>query len=154
VLIIKSNEVPAYRTLSLEYEESLPPDLRHADIDVVPELVLVAYNDGAACGCVGLTMHDDATALMRHLYVPPAFRGLGVARALIDAFIEAARERGCMSILLDTDREQLAPAYALYRSYGFEECEAYGTVDYATPTFMRLAIASAKCRGAEPEKRT
>lgn len=119
----------------------LPHDLRHSDIDFSPDVALVARDDGMACGCVALSQLDPATAIMKRLYVVPAYRGRGVARALLAAFETAARERDCSRIVLDTDRERLAAAYALYRSLGFEECEPYGPVDFATPTFMERRLS-------------
>ena len=47
-----------------------------------------------------------------------AGRGSGLGRALVQAAIERARERGCRRIELDVD-EANAPALALYRSLGF-----------------------------------
>jgi putative acetyltransferase len=73
--------------------------------------------------------------------VQPAFRQHGVARALIDDLVAAARDRGYVRIVLDTDREQLAAAYRFYTTYGFKECAPYvEAVGYACPTFMELPL--------------
>lgn len=74
------------------------------------------------------------------MFVQTAYRGRGLARALMEALIEAARGSGFTRIVLDTDREQLNAAYQLYRSLGFTDCEPYGEVDYETPTFMELRL--------------
>ncbi|HVA27633.1 MAG TPA: GNAT family N-acetyltransferase [Candidatus Baltobacteraceae bacterium] len=141
MLTLRTDDLPAFQMLALAYEEELPVELRHADVDFVPDAALVALHDGTPCGCVALSTHDATTAVMKRLYVLPAYRKLGVARMLVDTLIDIARERGFARIVLDTDREQLAPAYRLYRSCGFVECAPYGPVDYATPTFMELALS-------------
>jgi ribosomal protein S18 acetylase RimI-like enzyme len=47
-------------------------------------------------------------------------RGRGLGRALVEAVIAWARERGAAAIRLDvTDTERARPAAALYRSLGF-----------------------------------
>lgn len=135
----RREEQAAFRELALEYEAALPPELRHSDVDFAPELALLAWFDGTPCGCVAMSKLERA-AVMKRLYVRPAQRGHGIARALLETFVDLARERGYARIVLDTDREQLAPAFALYRSFGFEECAPYGPVDYATPTFMQLTL--------------
>ena len=55
---------------------------------------------------------------LEDLYVTDEARRRGVGRALIEAALEAARERGCRRIELDVDEVNEA-ALALYRSCGF-----------------------------------
>jgi GNAT superfamily N-acetyltransferase len=101
----------------------------------------MASLDGQACGCVALDERDAATGVVKRLYVKPSFRGHGVARALMDDLLAAARERGYTRVILDTNREQLEAAYKLYLSMGFTEYEACEEgVDYACPTFMELKL--------------
>jgi putative acetyltransferase len=136
--------------LATEYEQSLSPDLRHADFASelaawqahysAPNAAFVATVDGAVAGCVALCELDGSTGLVKKMYVRPGYRKHGVARSLMAKVIEQARFRHYAQLVLDTDRERLSAAYALYRSIGFEECEPYGTVDYTCPTFMRLQL--------------
>ncbi len=101
----------------------------------------MASVDGEPCGCLALDERDASTGIVKRLYVKPSFRGHGVARALMDDLIAAARERGYTRVILDTNREELAPAYKLYLSMGFTEYEACNDdVDYACPTFMELHL--------------
>jgi GNAT superfamily N-acetyltransferase len=136
----RPEEIDAFRELALEYEALLPPPLRHSDVDFVPESVLVSWSAGIPSGCVALSRLDAETAIMKRLFVRPVYRGHGIARALVATFVDLARQQGSLRVVLDTDREQLAAAYALYHSIGFEECAPYGPVDYATPTFMQLRL--------------
>lgn len=133
----------------IEYEEKLPADLRHG---VVPDLGSVrhAYGDPNAAflatderdavGCVAVTRLDGSTALVLRLFVRPQARGSGAGRKLVDAALAFLRDRGYARVVLDTDKARLSTAYNLYRSLGFTECEPYGPVDYASPTYMELDL--------------
>jgi GNAT superfamily N-acetyltransferase len=141
VLAAESTEQFAqFRDLVAEYEASLPPDLRHFGVLASPIGAFIAVVDTRPCGCVAMTERGPSTAVMERLYVQPAYRGHGAARALIAALIARARERGYTRVALDTDRRRLATAYQLYRSLGFVECAPYGEVTYACPTFMELPL--------------
>ena len=140
-----------FRTLATEYEASLPDDLRHADFaaeyaDVAthygpPHAAFVAEADGKSAGCVALTVQvAERAGVVKKMYVVPAYRKRGIARALLGALIAYARERGLDRLVLDTARERMQAAYALYLALGFRECEPYGEVDYGFATFMELRI--------------
>ena len=140
----------AFGALVTEYEAALPPELRHAELERElaqlpllygpPHAALIANLDGVPAGCIALSRFDDATSVIKRLYVAPQFRKHGIARQLVSACIDAARSRGDARVVLDTHRAQLPAAYALYRSMGFVDCEAYGSVEYACPTFMELIL--------------
>ena len=139
-LEITRNTPPAFYELIAEYEASLSPELRHAKLE--PFIVgFMASLDGEPCGCLALDERDATTGIVKRLYVKPSFRGHGIARALMDDLLAAARKRGYTRVILDTNREQLAAAYKLYLSMGFTEyaggCEG---VEYACPTFMELQL--------------
>lgn len=55
---------------------------------------------------------------LEDLFVDEAARGSGLGRALVEATLERARERGCRRVELDVNSEN-PPALALYRSLGF-----------------------------------
>ena len=87
-------------------------------------VVLIAEYDGAAVGFVQLyplfsSVRLGRTWLLNDLYVAPIARGLGAARALLDAACAFARERGALGLELETGQDNLA-AQALYRSAGWE----------------------------------
>lgn len=140
----------AFGELVAEYEAALPENLRLPDLDRElndlpqrygpPHAAFIAWVGGAAAACVGLARIDEGTALLKRLYVAPRFRKHGIARQLVSVCIAEARGRGNTRIVLDTNREQLPAAYALYESMGFAECEPYGCVDYACPTYMELTL--------------
>jgi GNAT superfamily N-acetyltransferase len=135
--------------LFVEYEADLPPELRHGVVPAMPGLratytgksaAFMALSEGEAMGCVAVRELGPDTALLLRLFVRPARRGLGAARLLTKAAIAHARESGCRRIVLDTNREQLEPAYRLYQSLGFVECEPFAEVAYEFPTFMELLL--------------
>ena len=59
---------------------------------------------------------DDC--VIEDVYVRERARGAGLGRALVEAALERARERGCRRVDLDVDHDN-APARALYESLGF-----------------------------------
>lgn len=65
---------------------------------------------------------DAPGAYLEELYVAPAVRGRGIGRALLEAAMDAARERGADHIDLNTGETDTA-ARALYESAGFTNRE-------------------------------
>jgi len=61
---------------------------------------------------------------MKRLYVRKAFRGFGLGRQLAEAALDAAREGGYASVLLDT-LDEMESARALYNELGFAEIPPY-----------------------------
>jgi GNAT superfamily N-acetyltransferase len=155
VLIERVQTPDAFRVLYellIEYERDLPADLRHGAEPSLEEVgqtytgqnaAFLASVDDAYAGCVAVRVADPQTAVLQRLYVRPAQRGHGAARALTTAAIAFARDAGCNRIVLDTEAERLSAAYKLYCSMGFRECAAYGAVDYRCPTFMELPLREA-----------
>lgn len=87
--------------------------------------VLVARRDGAMAGFVQLypmysSVRMARTWILNDLYVDAATRRKGVARALLDAAADFAREDGAAGIALETTVDN-ATARALYRSAGWQE---------------------------------
>jgi ribosomal protein S18 acetylase RimI-like enzyme len=61
-------------------------------------------------------------AYLEELYVAPDLRGRGIGRALLDAAMDEARERGATHIDLGTSEDDIA-ARGLYESSGFTNRE-------------------------------
>ncbi len=81
--------------------------------------------DGRAAGCVGLRPLVPGEAEIKRLYIVPRHRGLGLGRRLMDTALARAREAGFATVRLDTMRDKMDAAEALYRSQGFTETPAY-----------------------------
>lgn len=86
--------------------------------------LFLACRDGRPIGCVALRRFDANSGELKRLYVQPDHRGHGVARALGDAAIEAARVIGYRRVVLDT-LDRMTAARTLYAAAGFHEIPAY-----------------------------
>lgn len=96
---------------------------------------LVARLDGQAIGCVALVDLGDYGEVKR-LFVDPASRGTGAARALMARLETTARAAGHTEIMLETG-EKLAAAVALYRALGFTRRGPFGDYeDHPASLFM------------------
>jgi ribosomal protein S18 acetylase RimI-like enzyme len=65
---------------------------------------------------------DSLDAYLEELYVAPERRGQGIGRALMDAAMDSARERGAAHFDLTTSTDDTA-AIGLYESLGFTNRE-------------------------------
>ena len=81
---------------------------------------------------------------VKSMHVIDAARGTGTARALVDALIAAARERGARRISLETGSQPaFEPARRLYARAGFRECGAFGDyVEVPESAFMTLDLGA------------
>ena len=97
-----------------------------APTDFVPPLgaFLVAYAGDELVGCAGWRAHGTDAELKR-MFTTPAARGRGVARKVLTAIEESARERGCKRVILETGDKQ-PEAIALYTKCGYERIEDFG----------------------------
>jgi putative acetyltransferase len=112
------------------YQKPLYPAESHHGIDIAallqPEVVFAVARDDcrAAIGCGAIVLTPEYGEVKR-MYVPPAQRGRGIARALLQ-FLEAqASESGCRRFALETGIHQ-PEALALYARMGYQRCEAFG----------------------------
>ena len=131
--------VPTLRELFKEYAASLSIDLCFQNFeDELANLpseyapprgaLLLALVDGTPAGCCALRPLDNAdyanAAEMKRLFVRKAFRGFGLGRQLAEATLDAARQGGYASVLLDT-LDDMEAARALYNDLGFSEVPPY-----------------------------
>jgi putative acetyltransferase len=86
--------------------------------------LLLAYLDGKPAGCVALRDLGDGICEMKRMFVPEAFRGRGVGRALSERIIAAGKEAGYRAMRLDTSRRQ-SEAMRLYEQAGFRRIPPY-----------------------------
>ncbi len=100
----------------------------HAHYGPPQGCVLLALQGEEAVGAICLRRLDDEACEMKRLYVPEPQRGKGVARALVNAFIDAARERNYRVMRLDTGFF-MTEALGLYERFGFRRIEAYHTAE-------------------------
>jgi DNA-binding MarR family transcriptional regulator/GNAT superfamily N-acetyltransferase len=117
----------------------------------------VAYDEGGAgrpVGCGALRRLEPGVGEIRHVWVHPDARRLGLARRLLDALEREALRRDWPVVRLDT-HAVLSEAQAMYRACGYTEIPAYVDHVYAahwfekrlTPTDFRKCAASAEHAG-------
>ena len=87
-------------------------------------IFLVARVDGAAVGC-GALRPMAGYAEVKRMYVRPAFRGQGIAQALLAALEAEARGRSAPMVRLETGAASAA-ALALYARAGYTRIPPFG----------------------------
>lgn len=85
---------------------------------------LLAWCDRLPVGCVSLKPLEPGVAEVKRLWVDPAARGLGLARRLMRAVEDAARDLGYRSLKLDTNAA-LTEALTLYERSGWAPTAPY-----------------------------
>ncbi len=86
---------------------------------------LVASDEtGRLLGCAGWRTHGRDAELKR-MFTIEAARGRGVARQVLAAIEDSARERGYERVILETGDKQ-PEAIALYEKCGYERIEDFG----------------------------
>ncbi len=91
---------------------------------------LVGYEGADAVAGGGLRRLDDGVAEIKRMFVRPEARSRGVARALLEALEQTARELGYERVRLDTGPRQ-HHGLALYRSAGYVDVPAYNDNPFA-----------------------
>jgi PhnO protein len=90
---------------------------------------LVAIDNGAVAGFCSLHFrtrlnHTTPQAWIPDLYVDPATRGRGAAKALLNEVERLARERGCYELALES-RYDRSEAHLLYSAAGMQDAGRY-----------------------------
>ena len=121
-------------------------ELASLPADYVPPLGglwIARAADGAAAGCVALRPLAPGVAELKRLYVRPAFRGSGLARALAGTALDAARSAGHAEVKLDT-LPSMHAAQRLYETLGFRDAAAYNDNPVGGVRFMALRLREAE----------
>ena len=147
-------DLDAVRCIFLAYAQSLSVDLGFQDFeaelqslpgDYAPPrgALLLARVDGQVAGCCALRPLDNVdyanASEMKRLFVPPAFRRLGLGRLLAEAILDAARLADYSCVLLDTLSE-METARALYEDLGFAEVPPYYHNPHAGAHYLKVDL--------------
>jgi GNAT superfamily N-acetyltransferase len=102
--------------------------------------IWIACVDSAPAGCVMLRPMPQIplAAEVKRLYVRPAFRGMRLAHALMQAAEDYARSEGHGWLYLDT-KDDLHAAIRFYLSIGYQPCPRYNDNPQAT-IFLRKQL--------------
>jgi DNA-binding MarR family transcriptional regulator/GNAT superfamily N-acetyltransferase len=133
---------PAARTCLAAYADELrdrfPEGFAATDlIDPAHAAVfLLARESGTPVGCVAVRRLDTRTGELRHLWVHPDARGVGLGRRLLAEAERHAADRGVHRLRLGT-HEALGEAAALYRSAGYRATRPYGDTAHTHRWFTK-----------------
>ncbi|MCU1585164.1 MAG: acetyltransferase, N-acetylglutamate synthase [Microbacteriaceae bacterium] len=104
---------------------------------------LILERGGVDAGCGGIRKLDanDPVVMfeVKHLFVRPSARGLGLGRLLLEELEERAVRLGATELVLDTNAS-LEAAAGLYRSSGFFDVPAYNDNPNATNWYRKELV--------------
>jgi GNAT superfamily N-acetyltransferase len=86
----------------------------------------VMRQDGVPAGCGGIELFGMEYGEVKRMYVRPQFRGLGLAKLMLDHLAAYARQHNIHLLRLETGIHQKA-AIALYEQMGFQRVPPFGT---------------------------
>ena len=105
-----------------------PTESRHGlSVDrLIAESVafFVVRYDGSPAGCGGIKLVGTGYGELKRMYVRPAFRGLGLAKGLVERLAAHACEHGVSLLRLETGIHQ-REAIGLYERMGFQRIPAF-----------------------------
>ncbi|MGF0170711.1 GNAT family N-acetyltransferase [Streptomyces sp. Marseille-Q5077] len=96
----------------------------------------VAYEARRPVGCGALRRLEPGVGEIRHVWVHPDARRLGLARRLLAALEQEAAARHLTAVRLDT-HAALTEAQAMYRACGYTDIPAYDDNVYASHWFEK-----------------
>jgi GNAT superfamily N-acetyltransferase len=99
----------------------------------------MAWIEREPAGCIALRRVDERHAEAKRLYVRPAFRGIGLGRALLEWVIAEARTAG-YRVLVGDSMPVMNEALALYARMGFDRVRQSGEQAADGPVYIRLAL--------------
>jgi len=99
----------------------------------------LAWDGPDAVGCIALQQLVPGVAEIKRMYVRPASRGAGVARALVQHAIADARALGHERLRLGTLTTMHA-AQRLYASLGFRSVDPYRATEFGATLFYELDL--------------
>ncbi len=134
---------PDARALIAELEAELvplyPQESRHGySVDkLIAQGVafFVVRHDGAAAGCGGVQLYGGEYGELKRMYVRPPYRGLGLAKQMLEHLAGHARSNRVMCLRLETGIHQHA-AIGLYERMGFYVVPPFG--DYRDDPLSRF----------------
>ncbi|WP_027232730.1 bifunctional helix-turn-helix transcriptional regulator/GNAT family N-acetyltransferase [Phyllobacterium sp. UNC302MFCol5.2] len=118
------------------FDVSLSRDPDAGDMIRPRGVFLVATSDSLPIGCVGLKGSGGDVAEIKRLWVAPSARGLGLAKRLMAAAENCARELSIEVLRLDTN-SALTEAQQLYRRTGWTEIARFNDDPYPDTFFEK-----------------
>ncbi len=88
----------------------------------------VLYDGALPVGCASFKDYEPGVAEVKRVFVRENYRGRGLARKLMQAVEEHARQKGYRSLILETGKP-LVSAVALYTNMGYHVIPNYGAYE-------------------------
>jgi putative acetyltransferase len=85
----------------------------------------VLRQDGVAAGCGGVQLFGTEYGEIKRMYIRPQYRGLGLAKKMLDHLESYAREHDVKLLRLETGIYQ-SEAIGLYERMGFQRIPPFG----------------------------
>jgi putative acetyltransferase len=85
----------------------------------------VVRQDGVAVGCGGVQLLGTDYGEVKHMYIRPLYRGLGLAKQMLDHLESYVREHHVKLLRLETGIDQ-PEAISLYERMGFQRIPPFG----------------------------
>lgn len=101
---------------------------------------LLALEEGVPVGCGLWIRLGPGVAEIRHLWVAPEARGLGLGRKLLGRLEVDAAARGITTVRLGT-HPLLTEALALYRTAGYDDIGGYSDIPYNQLAFEKALVS-------------
>jgi putative acetyltransferase len=95
----------------------------------------VTRHEGVLAGCGGIELFGVEYGEIKRMYVRPQFRGLGLARLMLNHLAAYAQQHNIHLLRLETGIHQ-KDAIALYEGMGFQRIPPFGT--YQEDTLSRF----------------
>ncbi len=129
--------------LTFAHANSPPEDVHALDLDGLldPSVTLYSFRRNGRLLAVGaLKRLSDEHAELKSMHTAQEARRQGIARAMLEYLVAAARNRGFRRLSLETGTPAaFEPAHALYARAGFAPCSAFG--DYSpSPNSLFLTL--------------
>lgn len=148
----KQEDYLAAIELFKEYVASLDFDLSFQNFDEELTMMPMMYGSqngklflvqsgGNYVGCAGLRrIENNTTCELKRMYIKPAYRQLGVGKAIMRLAIDNARAMGYKVMKLDTIGYKMPLAVKLYKSFGFKETTAYNYNPHDGVVYFKLKL--------------
>lgn len=95
----------------------------------------VTRQDGVPAGCGGVQFFGTEYGELKRMFVRPQFRGLGLAKLMLEHLEAHAREHHIRALRLETGIHQ-TEAIGLYQGFGYLEIPPFG--EYAPDPLSRF----------------
>ncbi len=106
--------------------------------------IFVALHDASVIGTCAIVPHGTEEFEIAKLAVSSDFRGLGIARRLVERCIAYAQEQNALRVML-VSNSQLQAALTLYESFGFKYCAVPEVKEYEhEDVYMELHLDTAR----------